>query len=57
MPGIEEGSDDCQHVRRGREEKTLDLAVFKGRDDGGEEVGNGSRGDHAKDQDHLGYEM
>lgn len=53
MPGIKEGSDDRQDVGRSREKKTLDFAVVEGLDDSGKEVGNGSRGDHAENHNHL----
>jgi len=49
---IEVGYCDSEDVRRSGEEKGVDVVVVESFDDGGEEVGYGSRGNDAKEEDH-----
>ncbi|KAL3305592.1 pantothenate transporter liz1, partial [Colletotrichum asianum] len=53
VPRVQGGRDDAEDVRGAGKKQGDDVVVAQGCDDGGEEVGNGRRGDDAEDEDEL----
>ena len=53
VPGVEEGGDDAEDVGGCGQEEGFDVAEAEGLDHGGEEVGDGARGDDAEEHEHL----
>lgn len=53
MPCVEKRGQDAEHIRWRGEEQRLDLGELECRDNGGKEIGNGSRRNVAKQDDEL----